>query len=436
MDPTKLDISKLFLGANIVIIGIYILLGNIGTVSFGYLPYLVKFWPLVIIAVGLDLLLKPYNLGYIGSILFIVFLIIAIVASVPGQSGSGVRKLLSIPEEPSENWFTDIWQSFRGHGGVVETQKYTEEIALKPNKIVFNLKHSKIDWMSVIVKSSDKVAINYEMGLKSRVKNEQYKLDIKTEQLGDESVININPASQLEKGVFYNVKIELSAPPETMFVIRGNTGHFELQDNWKGELDFYELRDADLITKDIDGIITFGTLSGNVKVGNVKEAKINTASGEIHIQGSQGNVNLQTISGSIWVGSMGSGEVKSTSGDITVASCKGDLKASTVSGDAHFESCFGSVNIGTTSGDVTVKNLLVTGGESNIKSISGDINISVDKNSSVTCTFSTLSGDVRINGFKELSNIELEHKKGFIVGDGKSIMTISTTSGDIKVMEK
>lgn len=122
------------------------------------------------------------------------------------------------------------------------------------------------------------------------------------------------------------------------------------------------------------------TTSGDVKVGEVKTAKIMTTSGNIEIEKTE---NL---------------EGKTTSGDIKSHTVSNKLNLESVSGDIKIEAFFmkEDSNIKTISGDVTILN-----GENvyvDASTTSGDINTKANNRfAEKTLKIKTTSGDITVN---------------------------------------
>ena len=124
---------------------------------------------------------------------------------------------------------------------------------------------------------------------------------------------------------------------------------------------------------------------------------------EIELETASGNISLEGLSANL--------EISSASGDVTVEKCQGDLELETASGDLIFSNCEGDFEISSASGDI------------NISKIKGDIELS------------TASGDIDIEDSQ--GAFELETASGDIQAvrlDMQSASEFSTASGDIELV--
>lgn len=230
---------------------------------------------------------------------------------------------------------------------------------------------------------------------------------------------------------------------------------------------------GDIMLDAVSGSISVSTTSGNLNLDSVSgNTEITSTSGDIRVKQITGDITASTTSGNLNLGSItGDTSVSSTSGDITLGQVEGDLSLSSTSGCIRLEAGHGSLQADTTSGDITLKRLdgdfqidtssgeisiLEGTGYGQAEAISGDIHISLTPLSG-DLSVSTTSGEV-ILGFPENSSFTLDfdstsgecstffdndlsfNKSGSQVkgqyGDGTYQVTVSTTSGDLRVQNK
>jgi DUF4097 and DUF4098 domain-containing protein YvlB len=421
----KVDISKIMLGLNIIIIGLYILLGNTGVVDFGYLAYFIKFWPLIIISIGLDMILRNYNLGYIGSVIFSIFLVLAIIASTNGPAGTSVRKFLTVPENPTS------WSNYWGGWNInifdftpAETKSYSEKLDPASKAIVFDMSSPRIKNASIILKKSTAVSIKYDIMPRSKI-NGEAKLTMITDFDGS---LTIKEPEKID--VDMKIKMEIQIPETTVCIFRGTQGSIEIQDDWKGGLDFAGLTNYSIKAKNLDQNFEFKTVSGSIAIGSAKNMRVETGSGNIRMEGTTGELTATTISGLVVVNSFENGTIRTTSGDISAKNA-GNIEIKTISGDVKVESVGNTMSISTTSGDIMIGEFNSNSSSSKISSISGDVSVKLGKQASIKGECSSTSGDINLSGLRRT-----ESANGFMFGDGRGSLDISTTSGDISVLER
>lgn len=156
--------------------------------------------------------------------------------------------------------------------------------------------------------------------------------------------------------------------------------------------------------------------SGSVQTGPVrveKQFSVSATSGDITLENVMANsVSLQCTSGKIKAGPIDAPmfKIESTSGDVRLDALKADNAA-----------------IQTTSGEITLG--IYQCGKADVTSTSGDVDLTLLHGSGATVDFRTNSG--RFNGKKD--DTKRYHE---VIGDGAAIVTVSTTSGDLKLKEK
>lgn len=145
---------------------------------------------------------------------------------------------------------------------------------------------------------------------------------------------------------------------------------------------------------------------------------INTTSGDITgLNLINANVTIKSVSGDVKINNIRSGEITTTSGDVTVNNIK-KTNIKTVSGDIEINSITNELNLKTTSGDIEVNKIELTA-NSNIKTTSGEVDI--DNIYNVYIDANTTSGEIDIKSNDRKAEYELK---------------INTNSGDISVNDK
>lgn len=167
------------------------------------------------------------------------------------------------------------------------------------------------------------------------------------------------------------------------------------------------------ITSLPNGNIDVESRSGNVRCGNVKNAKIITTSGNINIENAE-EARLEATSGNIKAGDIKNAQIKTTSGGI-VAENTGRILARVSSGNIKLESVSEHCELSTKSGSIRIEDCNLTE-NSSIQATSGGVHI--HRLNDVYVDAKATSGSVKIENNDRKSDIELK---------------INTTSGSIKV---
>lgn len=140
------------------------------------------------------------------------------------------------------------------------------------------------------------------------------------------------------------------------------------------------------------------TASGDVDVHTyMSDMKIATASGDIEIEEAE-DVNLLSVSGDIKVTKADKAVIETTSGDIKLHEVSSVLQIKSVSGevDVYKANLILDSNIHTTSGDVDVK--MANKVYVDTKTTSGDVYVeSNDRYAKTMLKISTTSGDIKVN---------------------------------------
>ncbi|HEY5219915.1 MAG TPA: DUF4097 family beta strand repeat-containing protein [Gemmatimonadaceae bacterium] len=128
-------------------------------------------------------------------------------------------------------------------------------------------------------------------------------------------------------------------------------------------------------------------------------------------------------------------DAHSVSGDIRIDGAQGDVRASTVSGDVKLRNLNAtSVRATSVSGDVDVAIAALSGsGDLNFRSVSGNVTVTVPHSINADFSMSTVSGDLdtdfplTLNGRMGRRNINAH------IGKGGREFTVSTVSGDVRL---
>jgi hypothetical protein len=210
---------------------------------------------------------------------------------------------------------------------------------------------------------------------------------------------------------------------------------------------------GDVDLSEIDGVVEVATASGDVEVSRVGgDIEIQVASGGIDAADIAGAAELATASGDVSARRIGkSAVVRSASGDIEVADVKGDLVIAGTSGDvevenvgslefsgtsgnASFRGVRGDVAASTSTGDVTL--VAAPDGQASIEIVtsSGDISLEFEKMiaGGFALKAQTTSGEIAVTLPIKLHKVGRHYLAG-VVGDGKSLVVVETSSGDISV---
>jgi hypothetical protein len=153
---------------------------------------------------------------------------------------------------------------------------------------------------------------------------------------------------------------------------------------------------------------------------NYNFEEIETASGNISIQGVTGRVRVNTASG-----------------DVLVRDVNGFVNANTASGTMEVREIAGAVKASTASCDVNVEMARVEGSENLVFSTaSGNIHVKMPASLDADVAMSTSSGDIKTDFPLEVRKDEYGPQRSARgrLGSGNRLLRISSASGDIDLM--
>jgi DUF4097 and DUF4098 domain-containing protein YvlB len=206
----------------------------------------------------------------------------------------------------------------------------------------------------------------------------------------------------------------------------------------------------------------FGTprvdLTFEISVPQSAAVNVETVSADAELRGIGGDLDITTVSGEIMI-QTAKGDVRSktVSGDITMRDIRGDVEVATTSGDVNVDDLTGSFEVESISGDVEV-NGFSQSDRIDVKTISGNIDLSGDLETTGTYRMDSTSGDVSLvirstDGFELLTEtrsgdlacdfdvtvsggrFKSNSLRG-VVGKGAARLSITTTSGDIRISKR
>lgn len=194
---------------------------------------------------------------------------------------------------------------------------------------------------------------------------------------------------------------------------------------------------GDITTKNVAAEqVMIASTSGEVRLGEVtaKEIEISTTSGDIRLDKADGRLSAASTSGEVTV-SDGNGErkVNTTSGDIRISGVDGRFSVSSTSGEVTLEGQSGFGAASTTSGDVRLSVAQLTG-DLDIDTLSGEVTLQLSRDESLQFKATTSSGVISTFFDDALAfSKKGDRAEGSVGNDSKNKVTVTTTSGDIRV---
>lgn len=174
--------------------------------------------------------------------------------------------------------------------------------------------------------------------------------------------------------------------------------------------------------------ITVETTSAEVKLEDVRTGRFgaNTASGRVEFSGTAEIVDVDTTSGDVELDMDALGEqidVDTTSGKVKLSGTAEEIQIDTTSGKVGLSGKADKIRINTTSGEVEL-DMDALGDRVEVDTTSGDVLLEIPKNSGFTLDYDSTSGDL---------TSQAPMTSDGVCGDGACRMTVSTTSGDLRI---
>jgi hypothetical protein len=186
----------------------------------------------------------------------------------------------------------------------------------------------------------------------------------------------------------------------------------------------------------LTGAVSLASVSGDVRASDLGEGlTVNTTSGEVQLDNITGKLNVESISGDVKLeqGKIDGATVKTTSGEVTLDGVAGALNLESVSGDIQVrEAHDGQLDVSTTSGEIEYQGSLANASANKLNSISGDVKLRLPDAGGFRLDASTVSGDIS-SDFELRDGQPARRSLSGTVGDGSASLTIGTTSGDISI---
>lgn len=215
---------------------------------------------------------------------------------------------------------------------------------------------------------------------------------------------------------FANLVLEVQLPASLSFAsIQSVSGDVEAQALFIPKIEM-KSTSGSLSIQQCSGAIQATTLSGEIEVRHVTEAKLslNSTSGDINVHAA--NLTMLTAT--------------TMSGDVD-AYCEHAqmVKLGSVSGDVKFNGAAVNLACSSKSGDVDAHCFHAEAVK--LESISGDIDLCVPDSTGMQCVLKTISGDVDI----DLAQPYQYRKNYLVFGDEGCAISLKTISGDIAIKD-
>lgn len=194
---------------------------------------------------------------------------------------------------------------------------------------------------------------------------------------------------------------------------------------------------GDIHVDGLQGSVELDTGSGGIEASDVGQAlHASTGSGDITVHTVHGAARLQTGSGSIHANElMGAATLSTGSGDITVTGGEQAVRAETGSGSIHATDVHGDFRARTGSGDVSTQGVLPDGHHWDLFTGSGSIDLSLPSGTHARADLQTDSGSIHSDLPLQIQGTLNPHHMTGALGGGNATawLIVRTGSGDIRI---
>lgn len=192
-----------------------------------------------------------------------------------------------------------------------------------------------------------------------------------------------------------------------------------------------------------EGEISVAAVSGEIRVERElalqQRLKLSSTSGDIATRGiTASQVLISTTSGEVRLGELAAKEIEisTTSGDVRVDKADGRLSVASSSGEVTILDGSGERKVSTTSGDIRIS-VAQLAGDLDVDTSSGEVALGLSENESLQFKVTTVSGTIS-TFFDDMLSFSKKGNRaeGSIGDDSKNKVTVTTTSGDIRVRKR
>jgi hypothetical protein len=179
-----------------------------------------------------------------------------------------------------------------------------------------------------------------------------------------------------------------------------------------------------------------GSIDYEIRVPRACAIELETADGDITVEGTTGDVTIRSESGDVTLLSLrGNCAVRTVSGELSAEDISGRLAFNTASGDLTVErSSLASCEVESASGDAEVETSLAREGQYRLKTSSGDLQLRIPSGAGASISLHTESGDVECDLPGNITHAARNRWEGTINGGGARI-EMRSVSGDLEIEE-
>jgi hypothetical protein len=176
-------------------------------------------------------------------------------------------------------------------------------------------------------------------------------------------------------------------------------------------------------------------LSYEIRVPRGIKVIADVTSGDVHVTGTDGLIDVTSSSGDVRLtDDSGAANVDVSSGDVRLTDVTGAARVQSASGDIEGTGLTKNVDLNAASGDVVAKYSSFDGVATvRLRTVSGSITLDVPRSFGARISASTDSGDLSSNMKLPIHERDSGADLSVSVGDGKTVVDLMASSGDITI---
>jgi DUF4097 and DUF4098 domain-containing protein YvlB len=196
-----------------------------------------------------------------------------------------------------------------------------------------------------------------------------------------------------------------------------------------------ETAGGDVDIDGLEGAVRAETSGGDVELGSIAgPVDARTSGGNVVLAGSTGSAKLETSGGNVKIGEVeGSVDAETSGGDITIRRAQGDVRAETSGGNIVIEEVFGTIEAHSSGGDVRARLASQPEADCRLSTSGGDVVVELVDGIAANLDAATSGGSVSVEMPVTVSGTIGRSQLRGTLGSGGPLLHLRTSGGDIEI---
>lgn len=418
-------LGRITLALTLIFIGVSVLLSFFYNAN--YLYWALKFWPVVIIILGVEILISAFlsdnekikvKIDVVSIILTIVFLGIFTVVGVGSQ-------------------FAKNFKGFEHFGINFSNYDYSKTVEKKlslKDVNTFEIENRYGGEMDIEASEGNVVEVTANVTFRyndEKLVNENLEKSFSLNE-GTDSKISVNNIENKDITI-EKVDFKVKVPKKVNLNLKNNYGNIKVS-SIQGDLNF-DVKNGEADIKDVSGKIIGTNGYGNTKVYGVSgDVELTTKNGEVEIKNVSGNLKVENSYGKTSVENItGNTEISANNGEVVAKNVKGTSDISSKYGEVSLKNLIKGGKIEGQNGNIKLVYTEKVQGDFNIKASYGGIKLKIAKDQEGTFNCITQHGSVDTSLPLQKSNEDNEKSIKGTIGAGTNAFNITSKNGNISI---